>query len=238
MPEFMVMILANETEEAQLAPSETKALVEGHSAYERKLRAASAYLDGERLRPSAEGRRVSVRDGQAHVEAGPFAESAGFALAGYYLVKAESLDAAVELAEQCPMAPGTSLDVRPLMKGHLEPEKGSQQGRVFAFAVLGKAESEQAWIDVMDRIDASTRDNFPAQRLLGGVRLHAPGRGRRVTADGGRRAVFDGPFLESKEVIGGLMFMRMASMEEAVDWAMETEHVKYGAVEIRELWRS
>lgn len=38
MPEFMVMILANETAEAQLAPSETKALVEGQSTYERELR--------------------------------------------------------------------------------------------------------------------------------------------------------------------------------------------------------
>src|SRR5437016_2962750 len=111
MPEFMVMILANEAEEGQLAPSETKALVEGHSAYERKLRAASAWLDGERLRPSAEARRVSIRDGQPRVDTGPFAEAP---LAGYYLVQAENLDAAVALAEQCPMAPGTSLDVRPL----------------------------------------------------------------------------------------------------------------------------
>ena len=143
MPEFMVMILPDEAEEGQLAPSETKALVEGHSAYERKLRAASAYLDGERLRPSAEGRRVSVRDGQAHMEAGPFAETLG----GYYLLQAESLDAAVEFAQQCPMAPGTSLDVRPVMKGFVKPEKASQQGRVFAFAVLGNAPSEQGWID-------------------------------------------------------------------------------------------
>src|SRR4051794_8870513 len=109
MPDYMVMILANEAEEGQLPPSEIKALVEGHSAYERKLRSASAYLDGERLRPSSEGRRVSVRDGQTRVEAGPFAETP---LGGYYLVQAESLDAAVALTEQCPMPPGTSLDVR------------------------------------------------------------------------------------------------------------------------------
>src|SRR3954447_15765988 len=101
MPDFMVMILANEADEGQLAPSEMKALVEGHSAYERTLRAAAAYLDGERLRPSAEGRRVSVRDGQVRVEAGPFAETP---LGGYYLVQAEDLDAAVALAEKCPMS--------------------------------------------------------------------------------------------------------------------------------------
>jgi hypothetical protein len=235
MPQFMVMILENEAEERKLAPSETKALVEGHSAYERKLRAVSAYLDGERLRPSSEGRHVSNRDGQPCIEAGPFA---GKAMSGYYVLEAESLDAAVRLAEQCPMSPGAELDVRPLMKGRLQPDKTSQQGRMFAFAVLGNAPNEQGWIDVMDRIDESTRDGFPADRFLGGVRLQAPGRGRRVAPAGGRRAVFDGPFLESKEVIGGLFFMRMASLEEAVHWAIRTDFVKHGALEIRELWRS
>ena len=235
MPEFMLMILANEAEEGRLSPSETKALVEGHATYERKLRTASAYLDGERLRPSAEGRRVSAPGGQPRVEAGPFGETH---LAGYYVLEADSLEAAVALAEECPMAPGTSLDVRPVMKGKSKPEKASQQGRVFAFGVLGNAATEQAWVDVMDRIDASTGNNFPVGRSLGGVRLHAPGRGKSVKSVGGQRAVFDGPFLESKEVIGGLFFLRMSTLDEAVDWAKQTEFVKYGAVEIRELWRS
>jgi hypothetical protein len=235
MPEFMVMILANEAEEGQLAPSETRALVEGHSAYERSLRAASAYLDGARLRPSAEGRRVSVRDGQLRVEAGPFPETP---LSGYYLVQAASLDAAVELTHKCPLAPGTALDVRPLLKGEIKPEKASQPGRIFAFTVLGNAASEAAWVEVMDRIDDRTRGHFAVDQFLGGVRLDAPGRGRRVTAVGGKRTVFDGPFLESKEVIGGVFFMRLATLEEAVRWASESEFMHHGTLEVRELWRS
>src|SRR5579871_5242926 len=114
MPQFMVMILENEAEGRMLAPSETKALVEGHSAYERKLRAVSAFVDGERLRPSSESRRISRRDGQPRVDAGPFGDRA---LSGYYVLEAAGLDAAVKLAEECPMAPGGELDVRPLMKG-------------------------------------------------------------------------------------------------------------------------
>src|SRR5258708_20283175 len=198
MPQFMVMILENEAEERKLAPPETRALVEGHSAYERKLRAASAYLDGERLRPSSEGRRVSSRDGQPRIEAGPFGDKA---LSGYYVLEAEGLDAAVELAQECPMAPGAELDVRRLTKGRLQPDKTSQQGRVFAYAVLGNATSEQGWIDVMDRFDESTRDRFPADRFLGGVRLQEPGRGRRVASAGGPRAGFHGPFPARQAVI-------------------------------------
>jgi len=231
MPEFMILILANEADDDRLSPAETKALVEGHSAYERSLRAAAAYLDGERLRPSAEGRRVSARDGTLRVEAGPFAEAQ---LGGYYLVKAEDLAAAVALAQRCPMSPSTSFEVRPVMASHIRVDKASERGHVFAFAVLGAAPTESGWIEVMDRIDQETHDSFPADRMLGGLRLQPPGLGRRVTPT----AVFDGPFLESKEVIGGLCFLRMTSIEAAVHWASQTAFVTHGALEIRELWRS
>jgi len=235
MPDFMVLILESEASGAALAPLATRALLEAQASYEQKLRAAAAYRDGERLRPSAEGRRVSLRAGEPRIEVGPFAEPT---LAGYYVLQAASLDAALELAQQYPATPGAELEVRPVMKGRLEPDKSGQQGRVFAFGVLGRAANEQAWIDVMDRIDERTQDHFPTDRFRGGVRLEAPGRGRCLSATGGRRAVFDGPFLESKEVIGGLFFMRMTNLDEAVHWAAESDFVKYGALEIRELWRS
>lgn len=231
MPEFMIMILANEAAEDRLSPAETKALVEGHSAYERSLRAAAAYLDGERLRPSAEGRRVGASDGQVRVEVGPFGETP---IGGYYLVTAEDLDAAIALARGCPISTTTSIEVRPVMASHVRPEKTSERGHVFAFAVLGSAATELGWIEVMDRIDEDTRNGFPDERMLGGLRLHAPGRGRQITPT----AVFDGPFLESKEVIGGLFFLRMATLDAAVNWASQTPFVTHGTLEIRELWRS
>jgi hypothetical protein len=249
MSQFMIMIHESEAAEAALGSAETQALLEARAAYERDLRGAAAHCDGERFRPSAEGRRVRRRDGQVQVEAGPFEEKA---LGAYYIVEAPSLDAAVALAQSCPVSlgsPGAELDVRPVMKGNLSPDKASQQGRVFAFAVLGSAPSEQGWIDIMNCIEqlgsgarAPGADDeiagFPAARRLGGVRLEAPGHGRRVVNTGGRRAVFDGPFLESKEVIGGLFFMHMASLEAAVAWASEKQFITHGATEIRELWRS
>ncbi len=235
MPEFMVMILADEANEAKLAPSEIKALVEGHSAYERSLRAAAAYVDGGRLRPSAEGRRVSVRGGATRVEAGPFADAP---VGGFYLVKADDLDAAVALTEACPLPPGTEVDVRPLVGGVVDPEKSTAKGKVFAFIVRGSARDERGWDAVMDRINDSRGADFDRVRVLGGVRLKGPSHGRKVVASAISRAVFDGPFLESKEVIGGLFFRRMPGIDEAVSWASGTEFVRLGAVEIRELWRS
>jgi len=235
MPEYMVLIHEPEAAGATLAARETRVLLERQAAYEQKLRGLSAYVDGERLRPSTEGRRVRNGDGGPRVDAGPFGEPA---LEAYYVLAAGDLAAALELVDQFPMSPGAAIEVRPVMKGQFEPEKTSQKGRVFAFAVLGMAPNERSWIDVMDRIDERTQDHFPESQFRGGVRLEAPSRGRQISSSGGRRAIFDGPFLESKEVIGGLFFMRMASLDEAVEWAKTTAFVEYGALEIRELWRS
>jgi hypothetical protein len=233
MPEFMILIEEDEAEERAMAPSETRRLIEARGAWVEALKAAGAYREGERLRPSAEGRRVR----RTGVEPGPFAEE-GRALAGYHVVGADDLAAAVSLAQECPMSPGERLCVRPLMKGQLQPDKSAARGKIFAFGVLGNASHEAAWVEVMDRIDAETHASFPAERFAGGVRLEPPGRGRQMVQRGGKRAVMDGPFLESKEVIGGLFFLRAASLDEAVEWAATTRFVAHGALEVRELWRS
>jgi hypothetical protein len=43
--------------------------------------------------------------------------------------------------------------------------------------------------------------------------------GRRVRFSGGSRAVIDGPFPESKELIAGYWILQVPSMDEAVEWA-------------------
>ena len=43
--------------------------------------------------------------------------------------------------------------------------------------------------------------------------------GRRVRLSGGNRAVIDGPFPESKQLIAGYWILQVPSMDEAVDWA-------------------
>ena len=43
--------------------------------------------------------------------------------------------------------------------------------------------------------------------------------GRRVRLSGGNRAVIEGPFAESKQLIAGYWILQVPSMEEAVEWA-------------------
>jgi len=64
-------------------------------------------------------------------------------------------------------------------------------------------------------------------------RLRGPREARtvRLTANGGR-VVNDGPFTETKEVMGGFYLVDVASMEEAVAWAKRIP-LAYGSVEVR-----
>ena len=49
--------------------------------------------------------------------------------------------------------------------------------------------------------------------------LHPPSMGARVSFASGKPVVTDGPFTESKEVIGGFWIIQVKSREEALEWA-------------------
>lgn len=235
MNSYLLMVHENEVAHAEAAPALTAKLLEQQQASAKRIRASGVYVDGERIRPSAEGKRVRRRNGKVEVTSGPF-DGDGRALTGYCLVQAESLDAAVAIAKEIPTLPADDIEVRPtLMCAKMEPSKTDKPGKVFACAVLGAEPSEAAWVETMDRI-AAHDTRFPPDSFLGGMRLDAPSKGR--TIKGSNRAVMDGPFFESKEVIGGVAFARFTNIEEAVRWASESVYADLGTLEIRELWRS
>ena len=221
---YMLMVLEDENVHAAQSPAEIAELIARRARYAEAL--GGKLRDTARLRPSREGKRVYP----ARVETGPFAP----ALGAYYWLEADTLDEAARLAADCPTLPSDEIDVRPVMKGQIKPGKDAKSGKIFACAVLGNALTEAAWLEAMDRIDHETSTRFPADSALGGNRLQPPTTGKRVA----RRAVFDGPFLESKEVIGGVFLMRMASIDEVVAWAQGSKFIGHGALEIRELWRT
>ncbi len=54
--------------------------------------------------------------------------------------------------------------------------------------------------------------------MLAGEGLHPSSRGARVRFSGAQRAVIDGPFTETKELIAGFWIWQVRSMEEAIEW--------------------
>jgi len=56
--------------------------------------------------------------------------------------------------------------------------------------------------------------------LVAAEGLNPAGKGARVEVRKGKRAVVDGPFAESKELVGGFYILDVPSLEAAVEWAM------------------
>ena len=63
--------------------------------------------------------------------------------------------------------------------------------------------------------------------------LHPPSSGARVSFRGGRPAVTDGPFPETKEVVGGYWLIQVKSKEEAVEWASRCPGQDGDVIEVR-----
>ena len=65
--------------------------------------------------------------------------------------------------------------------------------------------------------------------------LHPPSMGARVTFAGGKPVVTDGPFPETKEVLGGYWMIRVKSKQEAIDWAKRCPASGNEIIEIRQV---
>lgn len=143
--------------------------------------------------------------------------------AGYVVLEAVDLAAAVRAAAAFPCLPGDVVEVRPVIgELRLATDVQAQAGKIFACLVAGAAPTEAAWVAAMDRIDEESRPVTSDPAFLGGARL----------------GVVNGPFAEAREVIGGLFFLRVASLAEAIEWAEASAYARHGALELRELWRS
>lgn len=69
--------------------------------------------------------------------------------------------------------------------------------------------------------DAMTRYNeqmVKAGVFLDGVGLKPSSHGARVTVQGGKQSVTDGPFTETKELIAGFTMIQAKSLAEAIEW--------------------
>ena len=65
--------------------------------------------------------------------------------------------------------------------------------------------------------------------------LHPPSMGARVSFEGGKPKVTDGPFAEAKEVLGGYWMIQVRSKEEAIEWAKRCPGGPNEVIEIRQV---
>ena len=65
--------------------------------------------------------------------------------------------------------------------------------------------------------------------------LHPVSAGARVSFAGGKPSVVDGPFVDTKEVLGGYWVIRVKSKDEAIEWAKRCPATGNETIEIRQI---
>jgi hypothetical protein len=101
--------------------------------------------------------------------------------------------------------------------------KESEAGNLPSQEILGKMQEYNAEL-------------IKAGVMLSGDGLQTSAKGKRVKFSGAERIVTDGPFAETKELIGGFWIWKVKSMEEAVDWLKKAPFDGGTEVEIRQFF--
>jgi hypothetical protein len=97
---------------ARLAAEEQQAIVGEYLA----IAQSPGVIGGDQLRPVDTATTVRVQDGETLLSDGPFVEAKEH-LGGYFLVDADDLDAALEIAARIPAARmGGVIEVRPVVE--------------------------------------------------------------------------------------------------------------------------
>ena len=96
----------------ELTESERKAVFGEYFA----ISEAPGVYGGAQLKPVETATTVRVDDGETLTTDGPFAETKEF-LGGYYLLEADDIDKAIEVAKRIPAARlGGAVEIRPLVE--------------------------------------------------------------------------------------------------------------------------
>ncbi len=91
----------------------------------------------------------------------------------------------------------------------------------------------------------SAMGKYNEELMKAGVLLDLSGlqpssKGARIKFSGDKKTVVDGPFTESKELIGGYWIIQVKSREEAIEWAKRAPNPagegKEGEIEIRQFF--
>ena len=108
------------------------------------------------------------------------------------------------------------------------------------FMIIVKATNESEAGVMPDAKRLSEMEKYHEELQKAGVLLtldglHPPSMGARVSFSGGKPKVTDGPFIETKEVLGGYWMIEVKSKEEAIEWASRCPASENEVIEVRQV---
>lgn len=211
---FMVMHKHDaNTETGKLPPPE---FMEAMGRFIGEAAGSGKLLDGEGLGATRTRSRVRFEGGKATVVHGPFAGSHELP-AGFTKVHVTSREEALAIAQRIGEAIGGDVEIE-VSKLTEEWDLGFGEKPADAperYLVIHKATpaSEAGRPPDLARLWQELTDEGV---VVASATLTPSSRGKRLTWRGGQRKVVDGPFTESKEMLGGYAILELASLEECL----------------------
>jgi len=207
-----------------------------------ELAEAGVLLGAEGLRASSEGVRLTCSAGARTVISGPF-EGDNELAAGFSILRARSLQDAIEWAtRQADVLGDVEIDIRPVTEpwdigmGGAPADVSTRRYMLLRKASpsteTGGAPSPAQRAQLARLIDETTRSGMH----LVTENMRPSRRGRRYKNSRDGVSVYDGPFIETKELIAGYVIVSAASFEEAGRLAMKyVRAVEADQADLREL---
>ena len=125
--QYMLMIYFNES--TGPTDEQRQSCYEESAQFAQQLAANGKYILASPLHPTSTATTVRVQEGKRVVTDGPFAETRE-QLGGFFLINADNLDEAIDIAGRIPAGRWGSVEIRPLVgvsslpasrAGHAEP---------------------------------------------------------------------------------------------------------------------
>jgi|SRR4030095_7201479 hypothetical protein len=112
---YLCLIYSEEKQRAAIPKEELENLKREYFKFTDSIRQSGQYLGGEALQPVQTAKTVRIRNGKLLATDGPFAETKE-QLGGFYLIDADDLNEAVEVASRIPATRQGCVEVRPIME--------------------------------------------------------------------------------------------------------------------------
>ena len=238
---FMIIVKATKDSEAGVMPS-TELLTE-MGKFNEELVKVEILLAGDGLHPSSRGTRIRYSNGTFQIIDGPFAETKEL-IAGFWLIQVKTMDEAIEWARRIPFQQG-EVEIRPLFElpdfpidpaekpdGWREKEEqfraaspARKPGTIRHMGILKADKDTEAGVlpdeKFLSAMGAFFEEGVKTGVILSGEGLQPSSKGVRVRYSGSKRAVTDGPFAETKELIAGYAILQFTSKAEAIEWTKQ-----------------
>jgi hypothetical protein len=232
---FMVMHKHDEYTEANVLPPPE--LMEKMGAYIGEHIQRGSFLGGEGLGASATRTRITFRDGQSTVKHGPY-KGGNELPAAALMLTVKTREEAIGWAERYGKILGDGeVELGPVNEAWDLGLSAKPDDAPLRILMLQKADRASEAGDGLSSRQKADLTRLKTEMKKAGVLtlsqdLQPSSKSKRLVFTAHRLEVVDGPFAESKELIGGFAVLELASMDEAIHECTRYAEILGGTLEV------